>query len=393
MTRLVPIVALLTLAALLAPPATSAPPPLYGVTWDGSLGLARIDRETLRPLPGRRVPVAREPLGWSFAPDRSRLALGSVARGAKLRLIDLRAMRMLGDVTVSRRGSGIATAWAGPRRVLSVVVTPGCCGAGDTIVAGVDAVRRRVLWRRKLGGSLQAGERFRRGLVLVLGPPGHSIGPSRLVRIGPGGDVRSAQLPDITSGNEPARRATESWNPGLAVDRAGGRAFVVQAEAPIAEVDLATMQARSHSLGPGARAADAVAGPTRQALWLGNGLLAVTGLDHPKTPAGLTLIDTRSWSARTIDTHTTDVTLAGGTLLAHSYPSGARGVTGYTRDGKRRFRVLREGLIVGVQGLGPRALVGALGGNALIDARTGRPLRRFRIFAMSLLSEDQPVLY
>jgi hypothetical protein len=250
-----------------------------------------------------------------------------------------------------------------------------------------------VLWRRKLGGSLQAGERFRRGLVLVLGPPGHSIGPSRLVRIGSRGGVRSAQLPDIISGNEPARRVTESWNPGLAVDRAGGRAFVVQADAPIAEVDLATMQARSHWLEPSARAADAVAGPTRHALWLGSGLLALTGLDHPKTPAGLTLIDTRSWSASRIDRHTTDVTLAGGTLLAYSHPSGARGVTAYTRDGKRRFRALREDLIFGVQGLGPRALVAARSGLALIDGRTGRALRRFRTFGMSLLGEDQPVLY
>jgi hypothetical protein len=146
-------------------------PALYGVTWQGSLGLVRVDPNTLRPVAGRRVPLAREPLAWSFAPDRSRLVLGSTARGARLRLIDLRAMRALGDVTVARRGSGVATAWASPRRVLAVVVTPGCCGAGDTIVAGVDAERQRVVWRRPLGGSLQAGERFRRGLLLVLGPP------------------------------------------------------------------------------------------------------------------------------------------------------------------------------------------------------------------------------
>jgi hypothetical protein len=74
MTRLVPIAGLLTLVALLAPPAAAAPPPLYGVTWEGSLGLVRVDRDTLSPRAGRRVPLAGEPLGWSFAPDRSRLA-------------------------------------------------------------------------------------------------------------------------------------------------------------------------------------------------------------------------------------------------------------------------------------------------------------------------------
>src|SRR5215216_2892019 len=127
-------------------PGGTSPRPLYGVTWQGWLGLVRIDPDTLRPLSGRRVRLAGEPLGWSFAPDRSRVVLSSAAQGAKLRLIDLRSMRALGDVEVTRRGSAVATAWAGPRRVLAVVVTPGCCGAGETIVAGVEARRRRVVW-------------------------------------------------------------------------------------------------------------------------------------------------------------------------------------------------------------------------------------------------------
>lgn len=161
------------LASLLVKPVASdvgvsgraMPRALYGVNWQGSLGLVQLDRDTLRPLGERRVRLTGggEPLGWSFAPDRSRLVMGSTARGARLRLIDLGAMRALGDVRVADRGSGIATTWAGPRRVLAVVVTPGCCGAGDTIVVGVDAGRRRVVWRRTLGGSLQAGERWRRG--------------------------------------------------------------------------------------------------------------------------------------------------------------------------------------------------------------------------------------
>jgi hypothetical protein len=300
-------------------------------------------------------------------------------------------MRALGDVRVSRRGSGIATAWAGPRRLLSVIVTPGCCGAGDTIVAGVDAVRRRVLWRRTLGGSLQAGERFRDGLVLVLGPPGRSIGPSRLVRIGPRGTVRSTPLPGILSGTESGSRLTRSWDPGLALDRATGRAFVVQAEAPVAEVDLATMEAHSHSLGPAARAADALAGPAREAFWLGRGLLAVTGMDRPDTPAGLTLVDTRSWSAERVDSRTSDVTLAGGRLLAYGYLG--RGVRGYSLDGTRRFRAFGDDVIFGLQGVGANVLLAARSGLALIDARTGRPLRRFRTFAMTLLGQDPPVLY
>jgi hypothetical protein len=383
---------------------------LYGVTWQGSLGLVRVDPDSLRPLAGRRVPLANEPLAWSYAPDRSRLVLGSTARGATLRLIDLRAMRALGDVTVARRGSGVATAWAGPRRVLAVVVTPGCCGAGDTMVAGVDAGRRRVVWRRTLGGSLQAGERFRRGLLLVLGPRGRSVGPSRLVQVGPEGRIRSAPLLDIRSGTAPGGLATQSWDPGLAVDRSGGRAFVVQAEAPVAEVNLPTFRVRSHPLDPAMRAADAVAGPTRHAIWLGRGLLAITGSDSHsstedpsdgvavgETPAGLTLVDTRRWRARMIDPRTTDAVLVSGTLLASSYLFDSRahttsgsGLTGYSLNGRRKFHLYRQEAITGVQALGRKALVGAHSAIELIDARTGRRLHRYRRFAMSLLSGDAP---
>jgi hypothetical protein len=414
MTRYVLVGGLLVLAGLLiakpgatemAAPAGATQPRLYGVHWQGSLGLVRVDPDTLRPLAGRRVPLAAEPLGWSFAPDRSRIVMGSTARGAKLRLIDLRAMRAVGDVRVTRRGSGIATTWAGPKRVLAVVVTPGCCGAGDTIVAGVDTGRRRVIWRRTLGGSLQAGERFRRGFLLVLGPRGRSVGPSRLVQVGPEGDIRSTALPEIRSGMESSGKVTHAWDPGLAVDRSGGRAFVVQARAPVAEVDLQTLQVHSHPLQLEARAADALAGPSRDALWLGRGLLAVTGSDRSsstgekggrESPAGLELIDTRRWHARTIDSRTTDAVLVSGTLLASTFLDTRRsgsGLTGYSLDGRRKFHLFGNDPIWGAQPLGSNALVGGRRGSALIDARTGRQLRRYRRFSISLLSGDAPVYY
>jgi hypothetical protein len=389
MTRYLLLTCLLATAALLG--ATPAVADLYGAAWQGSLNLVRLKQDTLRPLPGPRVPLAGEPLGWSFSPDRSRLVIGSAPYGAKLRLIDLRAMRRLGDVRVMRRGSAIGTTWAGPRRVLAVVVTPGCCGAGDTIVAAVDTQRRRVLWRQTLGGSLQGGERWRRGLVLVLGPRGRSVGASRLVHVGPTGRIRSAALPQIRSGSEPDGKVTRVWDPGLAVDRAGGRAFVVGARAPLAEVNLRTLEVRSHPLELSARAADAVVGPTRQALWLGRGRLAVTGSDmgEPPRPAGLTLIDTRSGRARRVDAHTTDVALVSGTLLAFSFPR-CSGLTGYTLDGSRRFHLLGRQPIVGAQALGHTALVGTRRATVRIDARTGRPVRRYRRLTLSLLARDAP---
>ena len=419
MTRRLPALSLLALGGLLlgtpAPAgarvsARGAQPALYGATWQGSLGLVRVARNTLRPLAEPRVPLAGEPLGWSFAPDRSRLAIGSARRGAKLRLIDLRAMRALGDVRVARRGSGVATTWAGPRLVLAVVVTPGCCGAGDTIVAAVDAARRRVIWRKELGGSLQAGERLRRGLLLVLGPRRRSVGASRLVRVGSRGDIRSEPLPQIRSGLAPHGSVAQIWDPGLAVDRSRRRAFVVQAQAPLAEVDVRTLQIRWHALEPVTGVADAVVGPTRRALWLGRGLLAVTGFDSHfspgdpahgvrgwQTPAGLMLVDTRRWRARTLDPRTTDAQVVSGTLLASSFLFDAReraahgsGLTGYSIEGRRRFHLLGKVPLTGVEPLGSRALVGARRAAVLIDARTGRRLRRYREFAMSLIGRDAP---
>lgn len=410
MTRLLLGLGVVLLAGLLAPkpgasdmgvPARATPTALYGVNWEGSLGLVRLDRDTLRPLGERRVRLAAggEPLGWSFAPRRSRLVLGSAARGARLRLIDLRAMRALGDVRVTRHGSLEATAWAGPRRVLAVVVTPGCCGAGDTIVAGVDTGRRRVVWRRALGGSLQAGERWRRGLLLVLGPRNRSVGPSRLVWVGPRGGIRLASLREIRSGNAVDGSVTRSWNPGLAVDRSGARAFVVQADAPLAEVDLRTFGVQSHPLERAAREAKALVGPTRHALWLGRGLLAVTGFDsHPSgdDPAGLMLVDTSSWRARMIDRHTTDAALVSGTLLASSFLDRRRsgsGLTGYSIRGTRRYHLFGSDPIWGAQPIGRNALVGGPQGSALIEARTGRELRRYRRFTTSVLAGDAPFHY
>jgi hypothetical protein len=284
--------------------------------------------------------------------------------------------------------------------VLAVVVTPGCCGAGDTIVAGIDAVRRRVVWRQRLGGSLQAGERFGGRLLLVLGPRGRSLGSSRLVEVGPHRRVRSAELPEIRSGIESAGSVTEAWNPGLAVDPAGARAFVVQADAPVTEVDLRTFQVHPHHAGPWAKATDdEVVGPRRDALWLGHGLLAITGSDSGKTPAGLTLVDTRRWRARTIDARATDAALVSGTLLASTFlENGSRttsgsGLTGFSIEGRRRFHLFGRQQLTGVQPVGSKALVGARRGIAFIDARTGKQLRRFRRLNMSLIGGDAPVHY
>jgi hypothetical protein len=312
--------------------------------------------------------------GWSLSPDRRRLAAGSDGT-AELRLYDLRRLRALGDVELvepGAHGSVFASKWADGSRVLATVVTPGCCGIGDTVVTAVDSNSRRVLWRRDLEGSLQAGAGYRGGFALVLARK-WAIGPSRLVVVAPGGGIRTAWLTRIRSGwqrsGKGARFVSHRWNPGLALDPSSGRAFVVQAGEPIAEVDLRRFSVRYHEpaepisllgrlrnwLDPKAEA-KAMAGPERQAIWLGDGRLAVTGIDHQASvnsngqeqevdrPAGLKLIDTQNWSTRTLDRTSTSFTYTAGVLFAFGTTSAPRteklignGLTAYDAEGRELY--------------------------------------------------------
>jgi hypothetical protein len=351
----------------------AAAPQLYAV----ADGFVRLDPDTLRAVRGQRAALGSDSWAWSFAPGRERIALVSDSPGPELRLIDLPTMRVIGDARLARRGSAWATAWVAPRRLLGVVVTR----ADDTIVVGVDAVTRKVLWRRTLGGSLRVGEAFHNGLVLILGPR-HDVGPSRLVRVSASGGLRAAPLAEIRSGFA----GSLDSRPGLAIDHAGARAFVVQAGSPVAEVDLRSFQVREHLPLLRGRTPDSRTGATRDALWLGSGL-AITGWDTRKsgraTPAGLTVVDTLAWTARTIDRRATEAIVARSTLLASTFPYSGRGklgsgVTGYSLAGAKKFHRYGDEPVAGMQLLGSNVLVMTPRRATLIDARTGRELRRYQ---------------
>ena len=391
-------------AAGSAPSSQPPQPPLLGLT--GPPGaLTRIEAATLRPV-GRRVPTAAHNFGWSVSPDGALAAAGTDGTG-DLRLYDVRAMRRAGDVDLHAQGLVFATAWAAPRLVLAVVVSPGCCGLGDTTVTGVDAAARRVVWSRRLNGSLQAGGSFARSVVLVLGPK-RGLGQSRLAVVGPQGAVRSAPLPWIRSGiahsgaRTPEAFTSETWNPGLAIDPRG-RAFVVQHAPVVAEVDLRTLRAVPHELrGRTTLAAlKGEAGPTRSAVWLGNARIAVTGVDSSiskdaaghlqqhERAAGLAIVDTRAWTVRRIDTGTSRFVLAGRTLVCFGVVSDSAaqrlsggGLRGYSLDGSPLFHRYGDDPISFAVPVGSRLLVAGAAGSrlfdrgALVDPRTGRELRR-----------------
>jgi hypothetical protein len=414
-----------------AAPTAPASPALYGFAGPPPR-LYAVDRRSLRPRRNRSARVAGHVFGWSFSPDRSRFAAGSDV-SAELRLYDLERLRVLGDVALvkpSVHGLVYASTWAGRSRVLAAVVSPGCCGLGDTVVGAVDVDSRRVVWRRDLAGSLQAGAGYRGGFVVVLGPK-WSIGPSRLVLVRPNGRLRTLRLEQIRSGWQRSgggdRFVSHQWNPGLALDSASGRAFVVQAGAPVAEVNLRRMSVRYHGLAepisllgrlhdwlePKAEA-KATEGPDRRAVWLGDGRLAVTGVDYQASvdshgnqqeldkPAGLKLIDTRNWSVRTLDHTTTSLTFSGGVLFAFgtSWDSrtskiGGSGLTAYDASGGKLYHRYGDQPINGVQAVPRGVLVGGSQGSAvfhhqdLLDPRSGRLLGHAHV-NVELLSDDQP---
>jgi hypothetical protein len=231
-----------------------------------------------------------------------------------------------------------------------------------------------------------------------------------LVLASPDGGILRAPLSRIRAGYDddgpraPARQVT----PGLAVDEAAGRAYVVAASEPlIAEVDLASGAVTYHGLprgggaaSPAPTAADRVpSGPFRIARWLGDGTIAVAGGDiRPKrnwrrlssgglppttiVPDGLRLIRTGDWSVTTLDPLISRFAPSGGALVGmrsvgDASPTGTTALAVYGPGGRRLVRLA---------GTRPNGLQGAAWPYAyvtaprprrtrVVDLRNGRTVR------------------
>jgi hypothetical protein len=332
------------------------------------LGLAngslfRLDSQSLRPLRDPEARVGGHAFGWSFGPGTSTIVLGTQSV-PELRFVDLARMRVLGDLSLARRGVVAATAWPVANRVLAVVQSPGCClGAATAFV--VDAHVRRIVSSRPLRGSLVAVTRSRTGLVMLLGPR-RSLGPTRLVVLDLSGRLRVARLDAIRSGAsavESYERPGSQQMPGLALDPAG-RAFVVAARGPIAEVNLRSLRVVYHRTRALSTRADIPAvGSTRVARWLPGGRLAVTGWDsayrggrYTEMPAGLSLVDVRNWVVRRIDPEARSVVVATAALIPLASPAlNRRGLTVLHIDGRKHWTLLRSTVVAEVAIAGAHA--------------------------------------
>lgn len=413
------VVLLLVLLALLtasAPVVVPAPAgavaknePALAVVGETAFTLVRLEPSSLTRLSGPTVPLGRSAFAWSFTADRTKVAIGGQEG---LRFVDTRAMRPLGRLSLPHRlalpsNGGTATffgvqplAWLAPRRVL-VLAPP-----RELLV--VDPVARRVIARRPLGGWVGRWARTDRRLVLLVHSP-ERIGPARIVVSNADGALRSVRLDRIVAGTKLEDAATfrsRTMMPGLAVDRARERAYVVGAAGTVAEIGLANLAvayrepSTSRSvlgrlrdwLEPLARG-KITSGAIRDARWLGNGLLAVSGSDFRAVPgasgrdgqatsaAGLQLVDTRDWSVRTIDESVSAFTFSDGLLLGWGVTNGAdasagSGVVAYELDGRLRFRLFageRIGWVGAAGGYGyvPLEAENWSGGVRIVDLTDG----------------------
>lgn len=404
-------------------------PPLLGIVGKGRAPeLARIDPDTLRPRRGKRVGVGSQACApssggeacwfipaWSFAPKRPLLAVARHQHGTSrsLRLVDVRRMRVSADVPLAGGAVG-ALAWLAPERLLAVQEI--CCEERQRLVA-VDLAGRRVAARQQLGGSVQRVARTPRELVLLVAPAGE-IGPARLAVADRRGAVRFVRLDRIRAGVRllpGTGHRVEQSIPGLAVDPRGRRAFVVGSDLA-AEVELANLTVTYREPEPSASGlsrlldwldppahAKAVSGSTRSVRSLRPGLLAVTGTDEDlvEVPrgeeqtriraAGLSLVDTRNWSARMIDPGAAEVHVAGELLLAtgSSFDPARRkgdtiGLAAYGLDGRKRFRLFDRREVWVRQVYAGRAYVDVplfkppWSALRVVDLDTGRTVRRAR---------------
>jgi hypothetical protein len=343
--------------------------PLYGVVRSaGGRILAPVGRRTLSARPSPRIPLPAGVYGvsWAFSPGCDTVALGGY-RGRVL-LVDLERGRRIRSLALGGSSTVSRLAWPRPDRLMALA------GPFDSPRAvAVSVPEGRILASRKVGGRPWVSEATPLGVV-ILAAPGDRIGSATLVLANPDGGLLRVPLPRIRAGFDEVgpMRLARQIAPGLAVDAAGGRAYVVAANEPlVAEVDLASGVATYHELRGGG---GAVTGPVaakglafgafRTASWIGDGTIAVSGEltrtrpDRRRAtrrlrtvvrsdPYGLRLIRTAGWTATTLDPLLKSFTVAGDLLLGiNGEPAAlagadATGLVAYGGDGRRRFARFR----------------------------------------------------
>ena len=360
--------AVAVLAAGLAGAGAAKERPVLGWAY-ASKTIAWFDPATLRPLPGAKLPLGAGVCAASVSPAGTRAALASCS--GQITFADVRRMRRVGEMFVtSALGNASAVAWLRADRLLATGSRD-----GDAAVAVIDPVRRRIVKVVPLAGPASGETVLPGGRVAFLVGNSGSFGPARVAVADADGTVRVAVAARISTGSivrsDGDAPSMTRRGVGFAVDAAGGRAFVVSPDSTVAEVDLRTLEVAYH--GPVRAPAKYVDGPARQAAWLGDGMLAVTGADYATsgtgsgakvtmTPYGLRLVDTAMWTSRTLDPNATSFQRGAGVLLVETpAPGSTRTVTAWSDDGAVRY-TLR---------IPPQAYLNVYGGHGYVCQSTG----------------------
>ena len=284
--------------------------------------VAEFDPQTLAISQRARILLKdRITAAWAYSPDQRYLALGDVASSG-VRIVDLERWEISSEFDLPGDGSVKHLAWARPDQLLATTETK---DTHELIAANPRS--GRVLAREEIPRSLRpiAIDPFRDRIVLLLAPA-DALGAARLAVYNGNGPFVSSALKRIRAGSRPAveEGTGRVEQPALAVDPAEGRAFVLPADGPVAEIDVTTdaLPVTYHDLADPGRDSAGLSNHSRTATWLGCETIALTGTDSrpvgpPRQhPAGLQLIDVRDWTASSIDTKTEHVTASDGFLLA-----------------------------------------------------------------------------
>jgi hypothetical protein len=346
--------------------------PVYATTGSGpDRSLTRRDPVSLAQV-GAALALDESASPAGFSPDGALLAFVAWAADVPaLRLVDLRELRPAGAVELPRTGT-VEVWWTGPRRLLVLAEQP------DGLRAlVVDAVTARIERTTRLAGThfgdRRTGGVTRAGTAILLGPDG---GSAQVAIVAPAGGVRLVRLGRIRAGGTGRDRR----RPTLVVDPAASRALVIGGlDDPVAELDLRTRRVAYHRL-HGRAALPGTTAVERNAIWLGAGRLALTGWDgngETTRRLGLTVVDTRTWRARTLDRDADFLWVASGLLLGQR-PDGT--VAAFSLGGAPRFTVGEPWLsaVIPVVGNGRYLYLSGLpdGRTLVVDAASGRELDR-----------------
>lgn len=328
-----------TAAALTLTAGASAKQGAYvlALVWEDQTATIRLlDSATLAPR-GGALPLVRTSAGpHAFSPDGRRLALQTRKHG--VRILAVPSLRILRTVRVPFVTWGLL--WQSARRLLILE-------HGSVLV--VDPLTGRVVTRRGWNADVLAWKPWNGGAVVLAARSSGGIEPVRLLVVGRDLRIREVEVPRIVAGVDGGENNQGPWRtatPALALDSAGGRAFVAGGPT-VATVDLKTLTIRHYA--PARTPQKLSLGPRRVAAWLGDGTLAVSGADYSiegdtqrMTPYGLRLVDVDAGDTRIVDPRATDVAAAGELALAVGYDSTSRaagmGLAAYDRTGKVAWR-------------------------------------------------------